>query len=563
MRYRLPRPNQLGLLLLLVLAIAAVVWLAMEQVGLPLTGIDDAHIFFVYGQNLTAGHGLVYNPGGERVEGFSSPLWMLVVALGYLLSPRPAYFLLVVSIALVAVSLTILILHVNRGRAIGLAGLAVMAWALSSPAYITWTSVTLMDTGLWSALLVIAVVLALEGRMRALAAAAAAVILARPEGMLWAPALILIAALPAWAVTGPRAALRQVRPAILATAITLVALTLWRLWTFGYPLPNTYYVKMSPDNLFNLRQGAVYLVAFLYNHPLALIGVVPAIAALLLNGRWLVAAVIRPGAVAEDDPRLGYIAASLVVLLALLVPVYMGGDHFGNFRFYQAPWPLLILPALALPDVLKIRAPRPVGPGLVAAFILAVFLLSPVSWVNQAYGGGLAHEVNTALEGMAAGRAMTALFGDEAPSAGVIRAGAVAGVYEGQVVDLMGLNNTAMAHSPGDRKGLKNHAAFNAEVFFSQRPALILPIAITRDTKPETIQERLTWDNWVLKGLLEDARFNSQYTLVTISDGRETILCYADRVLLTQFSGRGLEVDEQNAGKLFSWMEGNRTGAAG
>jgi len=438
----------------------------------------------------------------------------------------------------------------------------VMAWVLSSPAYITWTSLTLMDTALWSALLVIAVVLALESRTRALAAAAAAVILARPEGMVWAPALILIAALPAWTAAGPRAALRRVRPSILAVAITLVALTLWRLWTFGYPLPNAYYVKMSPDNLYNLQQGAVYLVAFLYNHPLALIGVVPAIAALLLNGRWLVAAIIRPGAVAEEDPRLAYIAASLVVLLALLVPVYMGGDHFGNFRFYQAPWPLLILPALVLPEVLKIKAPRAVGPALAAAFILAVFLLSPVNWLNQAYRGGLAHEINTALDGLAAGRAMNALFGDDAFSAGVIRAGAVAVAYDGQVVDLMGLNNTAMAHSPGDRKGLKNHAAFNTEVFFSQRPALILPIAITDDTKPESIQERLTWDNWVLKGLLANAKFNSQYTLVTISNGRETLLCYADHVLLAQLFGRGLEVDEQIAGKPFSWIEGNRVGAA-
>ncbi len=550
MRTRLPRPNQLGLLLLLILAIAAFVWLAMEQVDLPLTGIDDAHIFFVYGQNLTAGDGLVYNPGGERVEGFSSPLWMLVVALGYRLSPRPAYFLLAASIALVAVALTILVLHVNRGRVIGRPGLAVMAWALSSPAYITWTSLTLMDTALWSALLIVGVVLALEGRMRALATAATALILARPEGMLWAPALILIAALPAWAAAGPRDALRRARPAILAAAITLAGLTLWRLWTFGYPLPNTYYVKMSPDSLYNLQQGAVYLVAFLYNHPLALIGVVPAIAALLLNGRWLVGTIIRPGAVAKDDPRLGYIAASLVVLLALLVPVYMGGDHFGNFRFYQGLWPLLILPALALPGVLKIEAPRPLGPALAAAFVLAVFLLSPVSWLNQAYRGGLAHEINTALEGLAAGRAMNTLFGDDAFSAGVIRAGAVAVAYEGPIIDLMGLNNTAMAHAPGDRKGLKNHAAFNAEVFFSQRPALVLPMAITHDIKPESIQERMTWNNWVLKGLLADASFNSQYTLVTISGGGTTLLAFADEGVLPRLLARGLQVEPAEYGVL-------------
>ena len=38
----------------------------------PLTGIDDANIYFVYARNLANGHGFVYNIGGERVEGFTS-----------------------------------------------------------------------------------------------------------------------------------------------------------------------------------------------------------------------------------------------------------------------------------------------------------------------------------------------------------------------------------------------------------------------------------------------------------------------------------------------------------
>ena len=37
---------------------------------------DDAFITFRYAQNLVEGLGPVYNPG-ERVEGYSSPIWML------------------------------------------------------------------------------------------------------------------------------------------------------------------------------------------------------------------------------------------------------------------------------------------------------------------------------------------------------------------------------------------------------------------------------------------------------------------------------------------------------
>ena len=42
--------------------------------------IDDAYIVFRYADHVVAGLGPVFNPG-ERVEGFSSPLWLGLVAL--------------------------------------------------------------------------------------------------------------------------------------------------------------------------------------------------------------------------------------------------------------------------------------------------------------------------------------------------------------------------------------------------------------------------------------------------------------------------------------------------
>jgi hypothetical protein len=543
MGQRLPPLRQFGLLLLLLVAIATAVFVAMKQVGLPLTGIDDAHIFFVYGQNLASGEGLVYNPGGEQVEGFSSLLWLLIITLGNLVFAEPHYFLLVVSVVLISAAIAVLVLEVDRSKAIGLSGIILIAWIISSPSYVSWMSLAMMDTALWSALLIIGVVFALSGRIGGLTVVATLMVLARPEGMLWVPALILVAALPVWVERGPLAALRAVWPAIVAYLVTLAALTLWRLWTFGYPLPNTYYVKMSPDTFYNLGQGFNYMVAFLYRNPMVLVGVIPAIVALLVNGRWFATAIIRPGSARGDDPRLRYVAVSLIALLAMLVPVYMGGDHFGNFRFYQPVWPLFILPAFALVGVLKVEAPRPVGYALALVMILAAFLLPQANWFNQAYSNSLAHEIAIAQEGQDLGQTMNTLFDDEYPAVGVIRAGAVAGAYQGEVVDLIGLNNTAMAHAPGDRKGLKNHAAFNADVFFSQQPAILLPTLISEEDDLEVIQERLSWDNAVLKGLLADPRFAADYSLVTVSEGEMAILAFVDDAAATQFSAQGLEVD--------------------
>lgn len=543
MHRRLTRYHQLVLSLLALLATFTAAIVVLNQVGLPLIGIDDAHIFLVYGKNMVNSQGLVYNPGGERVEGFSSFLWLLIIGLGYLAFPRPETFLLVVSLLIVSAAVAMLASQIDRKKLLSLSGMVFIAWVFSSPAYAAWTSLTLMDTALWSALLMLGVACALTNKPVGLALVASAMVLARPEGMLWAPALILVAVLPTWVERGPWAALGAVRPALLAYFVTLTALTIGRLLYFGYPLPNTYYVKMSPDIIYNLQHGFGYMVAFLYVNPVALLGIVPAIVALIMNGRWLARAIIRPGSNSASDARLNYISVSLIALLALLVPVYMGGDHFGNFRFYQPAWPLLILPAFALLRVLKIRAPQPIV--YLAAFVIVMlaFLLPKANWFNQNYKDSFIHEIEVAQEGLEVARAMNVLFAAEEPSVGAVRAGAVALGYDGDVVDLMGLNNVAMAHAPGDRKGVKNHAAFNADVFFAQRPEIILPMPTSPAVDLEALEEKLAWDNAVLKGLLADPRFVAAYDLVTISDGQSGILAYADRAFLRQLPAQQLKVE--------------------
>jgi hypothetical protein len=51
--------------------------------------IDDAYITYRYAEHVARGLGAVYNPG-ERVEGFSSPLWMASLAAGVRLGSAPS-----------------------------------------------------------------------------------------------------------------------------------------------------------------------------------------------------------------------------------------------------------------------------------------------------------------------------------------------------------------------------------------------------------------------------------------------------------------------------------------
>ena len=51
--------------------------------------IEDAAISFAYARNFIEGYGFATYPGGERVEGFSNPLWTFLIAFFYLLGLSP------------------------------------------------------------------------------------------------------------------------------------------------------------------------------------------------------------------------------------------------------------------------------------------------------------------------------------------------------------------------------------------------------------------------------------------------------------------------------------------
>src|SRR5690348_6795119 len=70
--------------LIVTLSLAAAPGFALFVIhGLRFGGwlIDDAGISFAYARNLAAGAGLVAQAGHAPVEGFSNPLWTLLIAL--------------------------------------------------------------------------------------------------------------------------------------------------------------------------------------------------------------------------------------------------------------------------------------------------------------------------------------------------------------------------------------------------------------------------------------------------------------------------------------------------
>jgi arabinofuranosyltransferase len=534
-----------GALLIRWLVVAAILTVSAtylyRHIPYAALGVDDANISLVYAKNLAAGHGCVYHPGGERVEGFSCPLWVLVAAAFFRFTARPEFPLLVFNIIAVSLALAGCVSLLDRiaserrgGRTIfSFASLVFLAWVCAGPAYACWTLVTLMETGLWSALLILATLLCLvqaaglpfRGYRAALAAVAGLLVLCRPEGMLWSFSFVLLFGAITFLRDGLRRAFREVLPVALSCGGTTAALTVLRVAYFGYPLPNTYYAKVSPDRAYNLANGWEYFRGFLDFHSLLLpLLLLAACCALFLGIRFLLACRSRANFAALPGLLPATVAGALFV--GVLIPVLEGGDHFGAFRFYQPIWPLIALPAVLLLARLErgltSNAVRFVSMAVVVA---AAWTAGRTPW-KRLDRLGLDKEFVLAAEGREWGRALNRIFPADAPKprVGAIAVGGIQYTYEGEIFDLMGLNNVAMAHSPGDRKGIKNHAAFSKDVFFQQKPEVVVPVVYgpdsgkTVETAPDDMR-RFIHGKWVrepLRGMAEEPRFLDLYALALV-----------------------------------------------
>lgn len=179
--------------------------------------IDDAYITFRYGENLAAGHGLVFNPG-QWVLGTSSPLMALLVATGIALGVSAPLTALILSVLAVAALVHVIEVLAREVLAPWWAWAVAMTLALH-PA-LAFAANSGMETALSMLAVYGAIALALRGRARSAGLAAGLATLLRPDGA------VVIALLLAWSAWRAR---RQFAPMACAAALVVVpaALAAW------------------------------------------------------------------------------------------------------------------------------------------------------------------------------------------------------------------------------------------------------------------------------------------------------------------------------------------------
>jgi len=506
-----------------------------RRFGYPLVGIDDANIFFVYARHLADGHGFVYNLGGEPVEGVTSLLWLWICTAGYAITQHPEFLLLAFNVAATTTVLVVVMRLIEQGNEapgsrwwLGLGEVMFLVLVLSAPDYLAWVTLTLMDLGVWSLLLVAATAVVATGLVESDARArlgfsvlVGLLLFARPEAMVFAGVLIGFVGFRAYAHRGFRGVVAAVRAPLVTYAAVLAGLTLFRLIYFGFPLPNTFYAKVSPSLTYNLIEGIKYLQAYVRSS-----GVVQVLMLVLALSSWrALAAAANAIAARRRGEHATFDAMHVlpaVCVTGFVIPLLVGGDHFGSFRFYQPFVPLLVLNLiLQLRDLIDTTAAAQVR-GLRTAATFAVAALAFVgpytTWRNVEKASDLREEVKIAADNREAGRRMTVLFsGLEAyPTIAATAAGGIKLGYAGPVFDVFGLNDAEVAHAPGARVGRKNHAAFNRAIFFARAPEIFKPgIALPNTLDAIRLRiARLEWGSRVLSGLFDDDRFRYRYVHV-------------------------------------------------
>jgi MFS family permease len=297
-------------------AVAAVHVLSFRDSG-PL---DDELILWRFARNLAEGHGPVFNPG-QVVEGYSAPLWMLLIAGGLAMGlPAAAtgfgFALLGAVLAVVATGLAWRRLHPDTQW-------YPPALLLAASPALGWHAVVGLGTVLMAGLVALWLWLWLEAWQRDEPAWGAAIALGL-AGLMRTEAVLF--ALPFLVVEARR---RRLPAALLALGPGLAWLV-FRLAYYERWLPVTYHVKKLPL-LHELRFGIVYLGVSTLTMGIGLL--VLFALPLLVNPRPRTEAPLR--------------AATFGLTLFVLYVVSVGGDFLELGRFFVPALPIAALLACA------------------------------------------------------------------------------------------------------------------------------------------------------------------------------------------------------------------------
>lgn len=477
--------------------------------------IDDAFITFRYVRQFVAGNGLVFNIG-ERVEGYSNFLWVMLLALPAALGIELLAAARVIAIALSTGTLLVTYRLAGASPAPILAPVMLAAYA----PFAAWTMGGL-ETALFAFLVAASAYVFIREEERGDGAASGLLFgllsLTRPEGLLFFGLAVIFRLQRIWVgedhssprrrdctkVTGdpahPLSFLSRVRQQDWLRLAGFCALFiphfLWRLSYYGRPLPNTVYAKAMGLHPRAFIEGGYYLFD----------------GALTLGGLGFLVIPIALVALKMRSLRYDFLLAC-VAAYALFV-FAGGGDWMPMQRFWVHIAPLLFALAHAGLMILAglISPARPILAGAGLALAQAAFLY--LGALDARFVHGVGRPVAPQ------GRTMVDYLRERWRPGDVLAVTDAGGLsyalpLETRVVDMFGLTDAHIAHLepqfPGGLLGRGDgFGKWDVDYVLAQDPRFIQVHVIAQAPDGTFIV-----DNTSNRLLVNDPRFKAHYRQV-------------------------------------------------
>jgi arabinofuranosyltransferase len=446
------------------IALQTVAGYSSRQIATAQTwGNDDAYISYRYARNLARGHGLVFNPG-ERVEGYSDFLYVLLLTPAFFFIDGGAIYGFAVFLNMLAIIGAFLIFYafVRERLGDGWAGAAGVLFVLCPP---LWAGVASgMETGL-VLLLQLVIWVAVERltdrpaprTLRILCLAISLLILIRADGFV-APVIAITYLLIK----------KRFHPAMvcgIVAALTIGVHFAWRYHYYGYPLPNSYYAKVAgtvPDRIVGAFKQLAALLAGggVAPYLLVLVGVV-----LFTLKKFL------------EDPLKALREISFAPFFGIgwiLYWIYVGGDNLvDRFLLILVPMGIFVL----LGSLQRIRQRR-----WVFYFVALVVLVESSA---LALDKRFVYSFRKYDGWIAAGKYLKEKHPGKTIAVGA--AGKIPFYSDLRTIDMFGLNDIHIAHQPPAlrlSRSKPGHVKFDPDYVLSKSPNLILGwIGPTRDLR--------------------------------------------------------------------------------
>ncbi|HUW20580.1 MAG TPA: hypothetical protein VMW16_14885 [Sedimentisphaerales bacterium] len=315
---------------------------------------DDAMISMRYADNWARGHGLVWNPG-QLVEGYTTPLWTMIMGVCHLLRLSPSLTCLLVQVLGILILWSCLVGTLCLARSCRLLPpFASCAVVLVASFYnLIFFTLFGMETGLQTSMVTFALAGAVESLRRKQG---------RLTPMLWfAPAVLVrmdVLPIALFVFLFLCRSVRKSRLSVISGLLVVVGVvsmhSLWRHYYYGEWLPNTYYLKLSGWPL--MERLSVGLEQTAWTAATLGLPALLALAALRRPKRWHLLLLGSFG-------------------LGLAYQVYVGGDAWPLSRFVlPVSVGLLVLAAQGTHQVLKLFLSRKSRIGRKAALTLTTLV---------------------------------------------------------------------------------------------------------------------------------------------------------------------------------------------